>query len=239
MSPMKETIEMTLLENPTRRALVIGAHPDDNEVGCGGTTAKLIQAGWDITFLICTNGNKGSNDPKMSSYLLAELREIEQQVAANVLGVQTVVFLRHNDGELAPSPSLRFELALYIRHFKPHAIYTHDPWRIYMMHPDHRAVGFAVIEAIVHARDPLFLPGLGQIGVPAWRPGALYLWWAEHPDHVEDVSSTLAQKVTALRAHASQEIASPGWVERVAQKAVEIGAEKGMVAGEAFKKIPL
>ena len=49
-----------------KRALVIGAHPDDNEFGAGGTIAKLADQGWDITFIIATSGNKGSHDPSMS-----------------------------------------------------------------------------------------------------------------------------------------------------------------------------
>src|SRR5439155_25370819 len=52
----------------TKCALVIGAHPDDNEFGAGGTTAKLASQGWDITFIILTNGNKGSHDHEMSPY---------------------------------------------------------------------------------------------------------------------------------------------------------------------------
>ena len=52
----------------SKRALVIGAHPDDNEFGAGGTTAKLAAQGWEVIFIIATNGNKGSHDPGMSPY---------------------------------------------------------------------------------------------------------------------------------------------------------------------------
>jgi LmbE family N-acetylglucosaminyl deacetylase len=152
------------------RVLVIGAHPDDNEFGAGGTVAKLIKQGWQATYIICTNGNKGSHDPGMSSYRLSEIREGEQRAAADVLGVERVLFLRNNDGELEPTLALRSEIAFYIRHFKPHYVFTHDPWKHYMLHPDHRAVGFATIEGIVSARDHLFMPGLSQIGIGVWRP---------------------------------------------------------------------
>ena len=83
-----------------KRALVIGAHPDDNEFGAGGTTAKLAAQGWDITFIVVTNGNKGSHDPGISPYQLSEIREQEQRAAAAALGVRRVIFLRNNDGEL-------------------------------------------------------------------------------------------------------------------------------------------
>jgi LmbE family N-acetylglucosaminyl deacetylase len=220
-----------------RRALVIGAHPDDNEFGAGGTVAKLAAQGWDTTFIIATNGNKGSHDPGMSSYNLSETREQEQRNAAERLGVRRVIFLRNNDGELEPSPALRAEIALYIRHFKPHAVFTHDPWKHYMLHPDHRAVGFAVIEGIVSARDHLFMPGLGQIGISVWRPETLYLWAAEQPDHVEDVSEFVEQKIASLHEHHTQLDEAKGWEERVRQRMAELGKEHGFAAAEAFKKL--
>jgi len=80
-------------ETENKRALVIGAHPDDNEFGAGGTSAKLAAQGWDVTFIIVTNGNKGSHDPGMSPYQLSETREQEQRAAAEVLGVKQVIFL--------------------------------------------------------------------------------------------------------------------------------------------------
>jgi LmbE family N-acetylglucosaminyl deacetylase len=221
----------------TKRALVIGAHPDDNEFGAGGTVAKLAAQGWEVTFIIVTNGNKGSHDPGVSPYQLSQIREQEQRAAAEVLGVRRVIFLRNNDGELEPTPALRSEIALYIRHFKPHAVYTHDPWRHYMLHPDHRTVGFAVIDGIVSARDHLFMPGLGQIGIGVWRPEALFLWSAEQPDYVEDVSAFVERKIAALREHHSQLDENQGWEERVRQRMAEVGAKHGFAAGEEFKKI--
>ncbi len=225
------------MADETMRALVIGAHPDDNEFGAGGTVAKLASEGWDVTFVICTNGNKGSHDPDISTYRLSELREAEQRAAAAALGVNRVIFLRNNDGELEPTPALRSEIALYIRHFKPHYVFTHDPWKHYMLHPDHRAVGFATIEGIVSARDHLFMPGLGQIGIGVWRPRALFLWMAEQPDHVEDISETLDAKLAALREHHSQLDRAEGWEERVRKRAAELGQPAGYAAGEAFRKI--
>lgn len=219
------------------RALVIGAHPDDNEFGAGGVTARLAREGWDITYIICTNGNKGSHDPDMSSYRLSELREGEQRAAADALGVGRVIFLRYNDGELEPTPALRAEIALYIRHFKPHYVFTHDPWKHYMLHPDHRAVGFATIEGIVSARDHLFMPGLGQIGIGIWRPQALFLWMAEQPDHFEDISETIEQKIAALHEHHSQLDDNDGWEQRIRQRAAEFGEQAGCAAAEAFRKV--
>ena len=220
-----------------KRALVIGAHPDDNEFGAGGTVAKLAAQSWEITFIIATNGNKGSHDLAMSPYILSATREQEQRAAAAALGVKQVIFLRNNDGELEATPALRAEIALYVRHFKPHYVFTHDPWKHYMLHPDHRAVGFAVIEGMVSARDHLFMPGLGQIGISIWRPEALFLWSAEQPDHVEDVSGFVDQKIAALIEHHTQLDENQEWQARVRQRMAELGQEHGFGAAEAFKKI--
>jgi LmbE family N-acetylglucosaminyl deacetylase len=222
-----------------QRALVIGAHPDDNEVGCGGTIAHLARQGWDITFIVCTNGNKGSHDPDISAYQLSESREHEQRAAAQALGAQRVIFLRYNDGELEPTLALRAEMALYIRHFKPHLVFTHDPWRPYMLHPDHRAVGFAVIDGIVSARDHLYMPGLGQIGLTVWRPRTLYLWSAHEPDHFEDIGPTVEQKIAALREHASQFGSKDDLAEWVHERAQRQGEPAGIARAEAFKQIDL
>ncbi len=223
----------------TPRALVIGAHPDDNEVGCGGTIAKLTREGWDVTFIVCTNGNKGSHDPEISTYHLSELREQEQHAAADILGVSRVIFLRYNDGELEPTLALRAEMALYVRHFKPDVVYTHDPWRMYMLHPDHRAVGLAVIDGLVSARDHLYMPGLGQIGLVVWRPRKLYLWSAERPDYAEDISETLEQKTAALRAHHSQFDRKEDLAAWVRNRARDQGQSAGLLAAEAFKQLDL
>lgn len=221
------------------RLLVIGAHPDDNEVGCGATVAKLVQQGWEATYVVCTNGNKGSHDPHMSPHRLAEIREEEQQAAAKKLGVRHVIFLRYNDGEIELSPALRLEMALYIRHFRPRYIFTHDPWRAYMLHPDHRTIGFAVLEGVVNARDHLYVPGLNQIGISLWRPEYLFLWSPERADYTEDVSDTLDLKIEALYEHKSQIRETDNWIPRMRQRALQQGQEAGFHAGEAFKRIKL
>ncbi len=222
-----------------RRALAIGAHPDDCEVGCGGTVARLVCEGWDVTFLICTNGNKGSHNHDISPYRLSDMREIEARAAARVLGVQQVVFLRYNDGELEATAALKAEMALYIRHFRPHWIFTHDPWRPYMLHPDHRAVGFAVVDGVVQARDHLYLPGLAAIGLPHWRPESLLLWKPERIDSVEPIEDTVATKIAALNEHRSQVQETGYWDVRVRRWAREDGQIGGMAMGEGFKKIGL
>lgn len=221
-----------------KRALAIGAHPDDAEFGAGGTLARLAREGWEVTYIVVTNGNKGTHDRTLSPFDLSAAREIEQRKALDVLGGNTrAIHLRYNDGELEASAALRLEMALYIRVLKPNLVFSHDPWKQYMWHPDHRAVGFAVIDGLVSARDHLFVPGMMQVGIDLWRPETLYLWAAEQPDHFEDITSTLDTKIAALREHHTQLDNANGWEERVRNRAAEIGAPHGFAAAEGFKKM--
>jgi len=73
--------------------LAVGAHPDDIDFVASGTIAKWVEEGATIYYLICTDGSRGSSDPKMTHKKLAAMRKKEQQVAAKILGVKDVFFL--------------------------------------------------------------------------------------------------------------------------------------------------
>src|SRR5256712_563492 len=76
------------MERPAiERVMVITAHPDDSEFGAGGTVAKHVKDGREVTYVIATNGNKGSSDRTMTPEHLARTRETEQRNAARALGV--------------------------------------------------------------------------------------------------------------------------------------------------------
>jgi LmbE family N-acetylglucosaminyl deacetylase len=83
-----------------KRALAIGAHPDDAEFGAGGTLARMAREGWEVTYIVVTNGNKGTHDRDLSPFHLSAAREIEQKAALDVLGGKSCIHLRYNDGEL-------------------------------------------------------------------------------------------------------------------------------------------
>lgn len=218
------------------RVLVVMAHPDDAEFTCAGTLTKWIQDGRQVHYVVCTSGDKGTKDPNMTPYHLATIREEEQLAAARVLGVETITFLRHQDGELEATKEFRSEIALLIRRYKPDIVVTHDAWRPYQLHPDHRAVGITVCDAIVAARDHLFLPGQTAIGLEAVEPDELYLWGAAEPDYFEDITKTIDLKLEALAQHKSQ-LRRPNWRERIQQWAADTGEPHGMAYAEAFKRI--
>ncbi len=93
--------------------------------------------------------------------------------------------------------AFRAEIAMLIRRYRPHIMFTHDAWRPYQLHPDHRAVGMTVGDAIVAARDHLFLPGQAAIGLEASVTAELYLWSSHQPDYFEDITETIGLKLEA------------------------------------------
>jgi LmbE family N-acetylglucosaminyl deacetylase len=240
---MKPTVDLAV----PQRAMAIGAHPDDVEFGAGGTLAKWAAAGCEVHHVICTDGSKGSWDPDADLTRLVATRQEEQREAARLLGASTeVVFLGWHDGELEDGLTQRRLIAHWIRRLRPDVVLGHDPWRRYRLHPDHRSAGWLTTDGIVAARDPHFFP---EPGVTPHRPGALLLWEADEPDHVEDVGTQLETKVAALLAHRSQLRSTMGidddmpadqverFRQRVAGEAAEAGAAAGVAYGERFKAL--
>src|ERR1041384_7547795 len=88
------------IEPEGNAVLVVMAHPDDAEFGCGGTIAKWAAAGKTINYVLCTSGDKGSGDPNISPLVLAKTRRAEQINAAHALGARDVRFLAYEDGTL-------------------------------------------------------------------------------------------------------------------------------------------
>jgi LmbE family N-acetylglucosaminyl deacetylase len=222
-----------------KNVLVVMAHPDDAELSSGGTILKGIDQGWQVRYIVCATGDKGTKDISMSPFHLAEIREEEQREAAAVLGVTNITFLRYADGGLEHNASFRNEIALLIRKFQPEIIITHDPWRPYQMHPDHRAVGFATVDAVVVARDHLFLPALLELELQAYAPLELYFTFSEKPDHVVDITDVMDKKLEALEKHKSQLEHIPEWREGIKMMGSKLAEGKAFKYAEIFKRLPL
>ncbi len=185
------------------RALAVGAHPDDIEFGAGATLAGWAAAGCEVSLVVCTDGSKGTWDVNADLDALVATRQAEAHAAAAALGATgQVVFLGVTDGELENDRPTRSALARVIRELRPDVLLGHDPWKRYRLHPDHRAAGFLVCDALVAARDPHFFP---EHGIAHHRPDALLLFEADEPDHAEPITEVgLAAKVAALESHRSQ-----------------------------------
>ncbi len=232
-----------------RRALTIGAHPDDAEFGAGGTLARWAGEGCEVSMLIVTDGSKGTWDPDLDPVELVRSRQAEQAKAADALGATgEIVMLGHTDGELVNTLELREQIALWIRRLRPDVVLSHDPWKRYMLHPDHRATGMGAVDAIVAARDHLFFTHQLTGGLDKHRPDALLLWAADEPDHWEDISETFEAKVAALLCHSSQSETTMGnahtgedlgaaFTSRLLEWSAGEGVAAGLALAEAFKLV--
>ena len=221
------------------------AHADDAEFGFAGTVAKWVRQGKRVTYVLITNGNKGSSDPTMTPERLASIREAEQRSACKVLGVEEVVFLGYPDGELEATLQLRRDLSRVIRRFKPDIALVPDPttWYFgneYINHPDHRAAGEAALAAIYpSARDRLTFPELLSEGLEPHNVREVYLTIASNPNVWIDITETIDIKIAALREHRSQ-LSDPQAVEEMVRRwAEENAAGHEMKYAERFKRIVL
>ena len=225
------------------RALAVGAHADDVELGCGGTLAKWAAAGGEVHLCVLTDGSKGSWDPDADPAELLATRRQEQEAAAGVLGAKAVHFLDFVDGELHDGLAERAALSAVIREVRPEVVLGHDPWKRYRLHPDHRGAGFLTIDAIVAARDPHFYTGHGD----PHRPDTLLLFEAEVEDHVEDIATHLDQKVAALLEHRTQWLNTMGidpahpdpttFENKLREEAEQAAEDTPFAMAEAFKRI--
>jgi LmbE family N-acetylglucosaminyl deacetylase len=190
--------------------LVVMAHPDDAEFGCGGTIAKWAAAGKEINYVLCTSGDKGSSDPNVSPLRLAQTRRVEQVNAAHALGAREVAFLSYEDGTLQNTLELRRDLVRQIRRFRPDTVICQDPTvrfagNRYLNHPDHRAAGDACLDAIYpSARDVHVFPELLVEGFEPHKVREVFMSTWQSPDVWIDISECFERKLEGLRQHVSQ-----------------------------------
>lgn len=210
------------------RVLVIMAHPDDPDFFCGGTLARWADGGKEIHYLLATSGDKGSSDTTIEPEQLAGLRELEQRAAAEVLGVQELVFLHHRDGELVSDLLLRRQLVRYIRLYRPDILVTTDPLKYYVgdrriNHPDHRAIGDAVLGAVFPAAgNHLCCPELWQVeGLAPHTPHQIFIAAPDQPNHQVDITDFIEQKSAAIRQHKSQLADPEASLARVRQRSIQ------------------
>ena len=194
-----------------QRILVILAHPDDPEFFCGATIARWISMGHAVSYCLLTCGDKGTKDRSINPDHLCCIRQKEQRKAAAVLGIDRIRFMAYPDGYLVADLGLRREITRVIRQERPDVLVTCDPTTLFynnqsINHPDHRAAGQAVIDAVFpSARDHLTFVELWRdenlephIVREVWICGTL------EPNVILDVSEQWEIKIRALYEHKSQ-----------------------------------
>jgi N-acetylglucosamine malate deacetylase 1 len=181
--------------------LAVGCHPDDLEIGCGGTLARYAAEGHVVTLCIVANGNMGHaviHPPELRA-----IRQEEARRAGAVLGANEVVMLDVNDLEVDSNrPETVNKLVDLVRRVQPDAILTH-PLEDYMK--DHVEVSRLVFDASFSASVPHYLtptPGVAKI-TPLYYmdtvAGVNFI-----PSEYVDISATVEIKLQALNCHESQ-----------------------------------
>lgn len=214
--------------------LAIGAHPDDVELGCGGTVALLASQGRKVGILHLTRGERGTRGTPAE-------REAEARAAGAALGVEEVAFLDCGDGGLRRGEQEEDALIALLRHYRPELLLGPSPAD---RHPDHGRAHRLVADAAFYAG--LRRRGTGQ----AHRPAAIYSYMQHdpfEPQFIVDVSATWEKKVAALAAYGSQlhqpdqkrdepatKVASPEFAHAVVGRAQHFGLMIGAAYGEPF-----
>jgi LmbE family N-acetylglucosaminyl deacetylase len=223
--------------------LTVFAHPDDAETAVGGSLLLWAAEGWDITLCIITDGDKGTNDPADSREAVIARRRAEQTAAAARLGA-SVIYLGYEDGVLQPTLDLRRDLVRVLRRVRPHRVVANDPtvWfrhGLYINHPDHRAAGQALVEAVYPAvKKPGIFPELLAEGLQPHVVEEVWLAAADEADTWIDISSVLEAKIELICDHTSQFSPEPTKVafSRIAAAA---GKPRGLAAAEAYRTLRL
>ena len=190
--------------------LVVLAHPDDPEFFCGATIARWASMGHTVHYCLLTRGDKGVRDASVDPTVLASTREVEQRSAANVLGVKDLLFLDFQDGYLVPDLAARKAVTRAIRRFRPDVVVSCDPSYMFgevnINHPDHRAAGQIVVDAIFPAvGNPMYFPELiAEEGLEPISVRELWLSVTGSPNVSIDVTDRWEQKIQALHCHETQ-----------------------------------
>lgn len=200
------------------RVMFVFAHPDDAEIYCGGTIARLTEDGKKVRLIKMTTGNKGSRQEDLTEEKLASIRESEDQEALKTLGVdkEDSRNLNLGDGEVENSLSTIEKLVKEIREFKPDLIVTHNPEQklirdldgvYYVNHRDHINTATSVIDAAYpYSRDNLFFPDQLKEGLETHSTTEFLFvdsWGHEDTVFIE-ITNQAQKRIEAIACHLSQ-----------------------------------
>jgi LmbE family N-acetylglucosaminyl deacetylase len=251
---------LQVITTPDYEAMVIGAHPDDDDFGAAAVSALWAKQGKKIVWVVMTDGTEGGEVPSIPDTEFMLAREQEQRLACETLGVQALEFLRFPDGHLTNSEEARKAVVRLIRKYRPRVVFTHDPSQhlfafdpdedptrtAYLNHPDHRAAGNIVLDAIFPATgNPRAYRELLSEGLMPYRVHELYLFFTAQPNTYIDVSETIDLKGKALQCHVTQFGPESDMVNNTRKRAAELAKEakekKGldMQFAEGFRRIKL
>ena len=218
--------------------LAFGAHPDDVELGCGGTLAKEISNGKKVGIIDLTAGELGTRGS-------AEIRTLEANKASKILGLNTRENLNFKDGFFKNNENHQIKVIQVIRKYQPEIILCNALDDRHIDHP----------KASKLVTDSSFLSGLVKIDTSLngekqqpWRPKSVYhyiQWKNLSPDFVVDVSGFIEKKISAINAYKSQFynsesnepetlISKKNFIDNVINRSADLGRLIGVDYAEGF-----
>ena len=221
--------------HPQLDVIAVGAHPDDVEIACGGTLAKLVQQGYQVGIIDLTDGEPTPGCPEPN------VRLAEARAAADALGITTRVTLQLPNRKLFDSFAARVALATEFRRYRPRIVIGFGD-RTPMASPDHWQAMQITDAAIFYSRltkwDDQF-DGTSPHRIDAqlyfhlaWDPIVV---GSTNSHFIVDIGETLAAKMASIRCYATQ--FPPGKqhvLQRVEAAAAHVGSTMNFAAGELF-----
>jgi len=218
--------------------LAFAAHPDDAELGCGGTIAKHIAAGYKVGIVDLTRGQLGTRGNP-------ELRDQEAIKSADILGLDVRDNLGFEDGYFRNDEDHRLEVIKVLREYQPDIVLANA---VKDRHPDHGRAAQLIADACFYAGLEKIESSIEGVEQKHWRPSALYHYNQDYylePDLVVDVSDYMEIKMEAIMAFSSQfynpdsdepvtAISTPEFLEMVKGRARDFGRPIGAEFAEGF-----
>lgn len=171
---------------PAKGALVLAPHPDDEVFGCGGAIMRHIEQGVPVHVVVVSDGGYGVEAASRDDYV--RQRQAESIAAGERLGYGVPIFWAYRDREVSYGEKLVLEIAAAIQSAKADLVYAPS---MLEMHPDHRALAMAAIEAVRRAGDGVRL-ALYEVGVPL------------QPNVLLDITGLADRKMAAMGCFFSQ-----------------------------------
>lgn len=218
--------------------LAFGAHPDDVELGCGGTVAKEVSNGKKVGIIDLTRGELGTRGS-------VDLRDQESKLASNILGLELRENLNFKDGFFQNNESNQIEIIKVIRKYRPEIVLCNAEDDRHIDHP----------KAAELVSNACFLSGLRKIETSdngknqkEWRPKNVYhyiQWKNSSPDFLVDISGFISIKLEAIKAYSSQfydpnsnepetPISSKNFIDNVINRSADLGRLINVEHAEGF-----
>lgn len=223
------------MDEPALDVVAVGAHPDDAEIACGGTLARLVQQGYRVGIIDLTDGEPTPHSPG------PHVRLAEAQQAAQVLGVHRRVTLDLPNRRLFDCFEARVRLAKELRKFRPRVVIGFGD-KTPLASPDHWQAMQITDAAVFYARLTKWEEHFGDL-LPHMVQAQLYFRLSFEPAMLHgdaghftiDISATLEQKLAAVQCYQTQFPPAKAYIfDRIRGAALLAGALAGFRAGEMF-----